>query len=122
MNEWKKLQQCLEKSSIQEVRYVSVVVCNYSIQQKTNALYEESEEVQQCLKEAKEKAEIVSLLRERYAGNPIPMTDQLQYDISHLQDTVQNSSELKKELEMIFDDLEVRLQKHLLIQRIEKEL
>ena len=95
---------------------------SHSIQQKTNALYEESEEVHQCLKEAEQRVEIVSLLRERHTGSPIPMTDQLQRDVSYLQEMLQSSSELKKEVEKMFEEFEVRLHKHLMIQRIEKEL
>ena len=82
---------------------------NDSIQEKTNALYEESEEIHQCLKEAEERVELVSLLREHHTANPVPMTDQLQHDVSFLQ-------------ERMFEEFEVRLHKHLMIQRIEKEL
>ena len=91
---------------------------NDSIQEKTNALYEESEEIQ----EAEERVELVSLLREHHTANPVPMTDQLQHDVSFLQETLKNSSELKKEVERMFEEFEVRLHKHLMIQRIEKEL
>jgi hypothetical protein len=104
------------------VWYVRIVEINDSIQEKTNALYEESEEIHQCLKEAEERVELVSLLREHHTANPVPMTDQLQHDVSFLQETLKNSSELKKEVEKMFEEFEVRLHKHLMIQRIEKEL
>ena len=46
---------------------------NDSIQEKTNALYEESEEIHQCLKEAEERVELVSLLREHHTANRLQL-------------------------------------------------
>ena len=42
--------------------------------------------------------------------------------VTYRPDKPNETEELKKEVEKMFEEFEVRLQKHLMIQRIEKEL
>lgn len=95
---------------------------NDSIKQKMSELYDETQEVHQRLNEAEEKMEMVTLLRERHTGEPVPITEQIRCDLSYLQETLHNSSELKKKVEKLFNEYTVRVQKHIMMQRVENEM